>query len=133
MIPSHISPQHVMQVNADTVKLWQEMAEGMAQSGGDEAQPARDFLAFLQVPEHRDLLWTFASTLNLVFGALAFQVPVDDPQMRTTFLELTAKHPELAWILEHERNLFDFQDINPDLQGEALAKAQQALTAWFSA
>ena len=107
MTPSQLSPQYVMQANADTVKLWQEMAE------------------------HRNTLWTFASILNLAFGATAFQVPLDETASRDTFQSLVQQHPELAWIFGHERALFDFQDINPDLDGQALEQAQVRLKHWL--
>ena len=131
MTPSQMSPQYVMQANADTVKLWQEMAEVMAQAGGQDAEQARRFLVFFETPEHRNTLWTFASILNLAFGATAFQVPLDETASRDTFQSLVQQHPELAWIFGHERALFDFQDINPDLDGQALEQAQVRLKHWL--
>ncbi len=131
MTPSQLSPQYVMQANADTVKLWQEMAEVMAQAGGQDAEQARRFLVFFETPEHRNTLWTFASILNLAFGATAFQVPLDETASRDTFQSLVQQHPELAWIFGHERALFDFQDINPDLDGQALEQAQVRLKHWL--
>lgn len=131
MTPSQLSPQYVMQANADTVKLWQEMAEGMAQAGGQDAEQARRFLVFFETPEHRNTLWTFASILNLAFGATAFQVPLDEAASRDTFQSLVQQHPELAWIFGHERAMFDFQDINPDLDGQALEQAQLRLKHWL--
>ena len=131
MTPSQLSPQYVMQANADTVELWQEMAEVMAQAGGQDAEQARRFLVFFETPEHRNTLWTFASILNLAFGATAFQVPLDETASRDTFQSLVQQHPELAWIFGHERALFDFQDINPDLDGQALEQAQVRLKHWL--
>jgi hypothetical protein len=131
MTPSQLSPQYVMQANADTVKLWQEMAEVMAQAGGQDAEQARRFLVFFETPEHRNTLWTFASILNLAFGATAFQVPLDETASRDTFQSLVQQHPELAWIFGHERAMFDFQDINPDLDGQALEQAQLRLKHWL--
>lgn len=131
MTPSQLSPQYVMQANADTVKLWQEMAEVMAQAGGQDAEQARRFLVFFETPEHRNTLWTFASILNLAFGATAFQVPLDETASRDTFQSLVQQHPELAWIFGHERAMFDFQDINPDLDGQALEQAQVRLKHWL--
>lgn len=122
-----VSPQFVMENNAETVKIWKQMAHDAIDLGEDGWESAQRFLDLLETPSTANDVWTFACTLNLALSACAYQLPIDDRDAHDTLQALVKKHACLGWILAQERPTIGLEEINVELTGEALDQANARL------
>ena len=125
--PSTEITQSLIDTNTQAAQAWMKDIDQLAQQGDVNAQAIQ---AMTKTEEGQRSIWAFVATINAALASCAYELPFDDAQSRQGLLTLVDENPALRWAIDQHRVDFPLNELNEDLAGEALERANTRLEAW---